>query len=418
MNSGYHEKKNSDENVSIYEIVMKNKELKKEIDDYILNPTFNSLKNILDNIDIGLLNPGVGDLFAKRLYGICDNTKIFILVAFFVVFALIPPMIAIIENNFLNPVLNIDTLHDYGYWNQYILGLSAILLMSCMYFGRLTFTLFELTLTRVFELTKKDWKEFKDWAENKIFKNKLIIFIPYMIAVPLSISLTKTYVFSTDNLWISVFGKTPTIAGWLIPVLIFTLYFLLIISVIRVIAVYLVLRRFFKLFRANVQPLHPDKCGGLAPLGRLSMRLNIGVFLFGIVSVVGVLVNVYHYNKPYFYIYNIYIILGYLISATILFFLPLTSAHKSMKNSKIHSLCILNSKFDEINEKLLNDKDIKTFPNEVAFKQLERIHKFHNMVSQMPVYPFNMKTVSSFIGSVVTPIMVLIVVEIIKKWII
>lgn len=313
----------------------------------------------------------------------------------------LPPGVAAVEGNFFNPGLKPDAAHDLGWWNQYALFLPTLLFTMAVYFSALPKTLLQLSAKGVVDVTIEDYNSFIASA-NTIFKHKVLVILPWVVGVVAGIGGYYFFAFhSQEPTWFSPSGLS--VAGWLIWPFSFLLYYVVASFVGRVVATFLVLRKFFRL-NARVQPLHPDGCGGLSPLGRLSMRLNFATFMFGIIAGLGVLTNVRIYGLSLFHPTNIAIVGGYVIGAGIAFFLPLFAAYRSMKLAKEATLLLVHRRFEGINRLILEDMSDAREINPQLIQDMENVHKVYEYAKQMPVYPFNIGIVSSFLGSVVAPL--------------
>ena len=106
------------------------------------------------------------------------------------------------------------------------------------------------------------------------------------------------------------------------------------------------LRRYFNVYRfeINVEPLHADRCCGLKRIGDVAMIVNTILFLFGIYLSLKVVDKIVVQGFPLWSdIGNPTLLLGYAILAPLMFFLPLTAAHKVMKDEKQRFLQIVSN---------------------------------------------------------------------------
>lgn len=401
-----------DQEIPIAEVIKRRPNMQSHLEGFLQHGTRPPLLQWLEDFGLKPLNPGIGDRLASILMGFSGYRALLPVFACLVL-AFIPQVMAIAEGNFYNPDLSLDGLHDIGYWTQFAIALPAIVVLLGMYFGRLPCTIFELILSNTFVLSKHQYAEFKRSAE-KIYENRLLVVAPYMVGIAVMLACGVFYHIIQQNTWHFISLRSDhRISYWLwigfklsiYSIMKFLLYYSLTLCILRIVATFFVLKKFFR-FSANIQPLHPDSCGGLSPLGSLSMRLNVGAFMFGIVSVLGVIANTSQYNLSLVHPMNLAVITAYIAGATVAFFLPLYSAHRRMTEAKYHTVQIINQRFEQINKELLAELADSREVNESKINQMEALRKVHEIASNMPVYPFNLKTVSSFVGSVLTPLLI------------
>jgi hypothetical protein len=351
----------------------------------------------LESVGLTPLNPGKGDRFVSFLIHSSSWRAIYISLAFISI-GLLNFVIAALEGNFFN------SIKDIGYWDL-IIALTAVVLTLCLYFGKLPWAILELILSNTIELSTRGYYEFKRTAEN-IYENRFIVWCPYITGLAAAILTTVIFGFRADNTWQAIsFSEHKTVAGWITPVLSFALYYLITVLALRILVTFFILMKFFE-FPTNIQPLHPDSCGGLYPLGSLSMKLNFGTFLFGLITAMGVLANIYTHKKPVFYPLNVLMVFSYFVCAVIIFFLPLYAAHRRMKEAKYQTLHDINKQFEKTNKELLVNLKEARKVNKAKVSELESLRKMYEIASKMPVYPFNLQIITSFLGSIIAPTIV------------
>jgi hypothetical protein len=354
-----------------------------------------------DQYGFDVISPCGRDRFASFIFGKpWKGLLISISVVLFAAF--VPVIIAIFAGNFVKPKpdLDLDAMHDLGYWN-FILSSLILMVALSVYFTELSRVLFELCTRKVFRVNKDQYNEFVRMG-NQTYSGLLITFIPWIIAFTVCIISLFVYQAGKTNTWHS-FKTTAgaAFAGWASIPFIFTANYILTSAVLRIVASFLVLSRFFK-FDASIQPLHPDGCGGLYPLGRLSMRLNTIVFGFGVICALGIFVNTTDYGLKIYHPMNILLMISYIIGSVVVFFLPLYSAHSSMQEARTRTIEAINNRFQRLNEEIVADMRQNKRPAMEKIQEIEEI-------------PFNTKIVTSFVGSMGLPILLFIIQKLVEK---
>ena len=225
----------------------------------------------------------------------------------------------------------------------------------------------------------------------------------YNMAIP-----TKVYAHDTWNsinypfCYVSVRFFTTLVYGILMPILATKLFIL--ISTLN--------NLFGRLKKCNglyVNPLHPDRAGGLGKLGKIALRLNLLSFFF-----IFYIIFVYFTFGMYF---------GLLISSFViimitifLFFLPLFQSHKAMKNEKNLLLINLSKKYEKINKELKallfsNSVDTEYFTGkyETTYDEHQKISDIYQHIEKLPTWPYDYKTLIRFFGTLIAPITPIII---------
>lgn len=169
--------------------------------------------------------------------------------------------------------------------------------------------------------------------------------------------------------------------------------------------------RFSKIFPLVIQPSHPDKAGGLKPLGSLifSMALilivaSLALAVLTIASQINnilyeVLTDLYsprlEVQAPY-YLYSTELLAKFALGITILlgfvvFLLPIFSTHRRMRSDKINLLTSLTDVGNKIArlEKQIQDVNLDYKQRDEAFAEIASLSKVYEVIYKTPVWPFD-----------------------------
>jgi len=183
----------------------------------------------------------------------------------------------------------------------------------------------------------------------------------------------------------------------------FITFYTLLMFLVRQIQVSVSINRFFKRFRANMNPLHPDESGGLRVLG--SYALNSA----GLVMFVGILLSLQYLSAqwgnaplgPEFLVE----VLIYLIAGPAVFFIPLMESHRQMLSARNKLLAEIAEEFEtlyqEIKNRLAKNEELAD-----VLVQLEAVEDLYNVVAKAPSWPFNAKILSRFGALIATPVLI------------
>ena len=180
------------------------------------------------------------------------------------------------------------------------------------------------------------------------------------------------------------------------------------------------LRSLFVTFTVYVRPLHPDRAGGLSPIGKFSLALSYAVTLVGLLVVTTPITRNYlAYGRFRFrWTNDTLVALGaYVIAAPIVFFAPLSATHRAMKNAKRQLLLQIAQRFETeyINIQNALDDDISGL--ESSLKALRELHLLHEMTSEFPVWPANLDSIARFAASLVSPIALAVAADLLSRFI-
>lgn len=184
-------------------------------------------------------------------------------------------------------------------------------------------------------------------------------------------------------------------------------------------------------FKVNLVILHPDDCMGLGPIGDMVksaatvlISISFVFFMWQVGSFYSVMtktglsplaslmrgfsdlqagITTKRQDLPTFGILAAWF--AYCFFSPLVFFAPLTSARDRMKINKETTLA-------QLGAKLVGAENIVEAEN---IKDTIEMSQHYRLVQQARVWPFNVKTVVSFIATLGTPLLLTILTEIVKK---
>lgn len=159
---------------------------------------------------------------------------------------------------------------------------------------------------------------------------------------------------------------------------------------------------------------HPDRCGGLAPLGNLCLWNALiistaGMHLGGWIILGPILPEPYRalaaFYKPLFST----LLIVPIILAGVSFFLPLWSVHQIMASKRTaieRQLDQLSQSIDRLARELLDRADeLDPADSEKMAKKLDRMRQIYQENQHVPVWPFNTRILAKFITSQSIPLL-------------
>lgn len=145
----------------------------------------------------------------------------------------------------------------------------------------------------------------------------------------------------------------------------------------------------------KIRPLSPDKAGGLSALAAFSLKMIL-VILPMIIPVI--LYSIFGELNPLFKA-GLFI---FIPAVCISFLYPLSGAHNAMVKFKRQELSVLSRKFNRVYDQFVRDirsKQLKVVPEDMAL--MEKLDQLYQKAESMPVWPFNLATLSKLGGVIV-----------------
>ncbi len=348
--------------------------------------------------------PGNRNRLARYIFSLKGYRILYaVLIALGIV--MIPVIFAYFDGNFINPALKADILGDYANMAFYFIGFPAMLVTAILYAGKFPEVLQQLRDNEIINTSDADWNRFKTRA-NEIYAKWYYTSGPHLIALVVTVSLFFVFRNPRNPIWYSLeTDEFVYLGGWAQLIVYYMTFYTFSLSLLNILATYRILKVLFAANRINVQPLHPDKCGGLAPLGALSRTLIYGIVFLGIIVALNVHFNYYQFGRELTNPLQISIMLGYLLMAYVIFFLPLHAAHKPMKRAKEEELKVIHHYIARFNKEIKKDFEEHRDIDAGALENFNNAREMYDITMQMPVYPYNVRTVVSFVSSVAVPVL-------------
>ncbi|MGB7874269.1 MAG: hypothetical protein WBL25_07780 [Anaerolineales bacterium] len=168
------------------------------------------------------------------------------------------------------------------------------------------------------------------------------------------------------------------------------------------------INKFFRTIDIEIAPLHPDKAGGLKPLGQYVVTIGLGIGIIGLALGISLLRSHMGLEKleDIFYI-NLGV---YLLVAPIFFFIPLIEAHRVMQKAKDNILVDIARQYESLYlstiQKMKNGD-----PLEKDLAQMDAIRKMYLIADGSPVWPFNINILSKFSAAVILPVILPVTID-------
>lgn len=311
-------------------------------------------------------------------------------------------LVALAEGNLINANLTLDLAHDIGWWNQFLLAFPTLIYIAGAYFGAFPRTLRQLTDAGVLQATNDDWKKVRRFTKAKL-TNTTFVLLPFVTGAAAA-ALTSNLLW-TEGTWYALEHHR---AGLLIPIHAFFLYFFMTFLALRLYSAFLILKMLFG-FNVNIQPFHPDGCGGLGSLMAQSEKLYWGMIAFGVITALGILSNTVVYGIDLLSIYNFLLYMAYALLTGIAFFLPLYALSDSMHAAKQKLLQSIRERYAALCEKHPDVAGGSTDYSDEHIADLEALKLLQRTARSMQVWPFNRGSLLRFACTTATPLLVVLI---------
>lgn len=201
--------------------------------------------------------------------------------------------------------------------------------------------------------------------------------------------------------------------------LVYAFYYTLIgLIVLRILMAIVWFNRLFRRFDVRVKVLHPDKAGGLSPLGVFSVKIGYLTGVYGMTLVVISLSTNYlttgrvypNLDLPF-----VVAVLLYLVLAPVAFFAPIGSAHAAMARARHDFALKLSEHFDAEFAALEASLDLEGKVIRKNLDRIQRLQELHALTSGFPVWPFNVESMVRFITSILSPVLVIVITVLIER---
>lgn len=301
-------------------------------------------------------------------------------------------------------------LRDYNMVMGCLISLPFLLILHLKERNLIPKTLFELCDQGVISIDSKNADELIDkWTKKFARINLWGLFIGIIVVIIVAIFNRMMLLDLHGAAWQTV--NTPTdrlyVLGWLfIGFQVAPIFFIMVQIVIRE---YYFVALFFDLSKAgdlNIQPLHPDRIGGLKPIANVGIHYQLGVAMVGInIGTLIVTINIVGTNAI---LYSILAVLFYIIVAPFAFVAPLIPFRPHMVKAKRDYLRRIANRFSAELEPTLSQIDQGLVKTDELDK-LQKLSEFHKTISQFPEWPFDIATIRKFVAVFVSPLISLLI---------
>ncbi len=252
--------------------------------------------------------------------------------------------------------------------------------------------------------------ESKVTAQTPLFK--VLRYAGHAVGVLYALYALKSHYFAVDTYTFDIWSSQNHLVnlafrtayevilfGLVIPALFYK--FLVVLHIVRS-----AFRRLTESHVIRVRPLSPDNAGGLGAVGKYSLKM-VYVLLPGVVPLA-----LYVMLLPFTPIILIAFIV-YIPLLILVFFYPLSGAHQAMKQHKVIELEFLAQEFNRVYDTFIDRLGSEAFRIDdeaaQAAELMGKLEELYDKAAKMPVWPFNVQTLTRFGATVAIPVLVFLV---------
>jgi hypothetical protein len=154
----------------------------------------------------------------------------------------------------------------------------------------------------------------------------------------------------------------------------------------------------------DVKPLHPDRSGGLKPIGELCLSINKIIFVFGFGLSLWFILPHPETSDTILQLY----LAAYVLAGVFFFFYPLWTVHDAMRSQKASLLDEISSKINLAYKEAYKEIRKKKSPVDTAkLEGIQALDILYERADNMPVWPFDVDTLMKFFTTIALPFLLI-----------
>lgn len=308
------------------------------------------------------------------------------------------------------PGLRLTFLRDLNIAFTFLVSFPTLLLLLVTDDRLLRVSLKEVQEDEIIALKASDAEELNaTWYRIFRIVNLLCQTVGLLVALGLAWLTCRVYLAATAGFWIARGGRLEQPVGSVYIACIVALYTVILLYVARSLTVSWLLWRVVRRATVRLLPFHPDGSGGLSCVGRLGLRNQVTLSVLGLNIAILALVSLRMLSPgPSVYALIFAAAAVYCILGPILFLGPLLPFRSGMLRTKREwardAVAVLRGDIDRLRGK------VRRGEFEAADEAiLDRLRKLGNVVDELPVWPFDGRTLRRFATAYAIPLAVPII---------
>jgi hypothetical protein len=332
----------------------------------------------------------------------------------------IPPLvIALVSGHNITQVTNelaLPYLHDINMMTALWICLPAFIVLYARDTGYIAEIMTSLAKDGPAKWTVEGARAFRDHRQDiyKIWNKRSAIICLFLTLVVIFLNIL-TIIQTPGKAWVSIDVGTrfASYEGyWFLAVQLLCYWFMVFYQIARMIMGMYLLSAYArhtssetKTLKLEINPLHPDRVGGLRPIARLGLQNQTMVAILSIN--LGALIVVLDTIGSIMW-------MGWLAAATYIvvapavFIGPLLPFRKHVLNAKHSYLSRIAKQFKQDLDATLDDQDDAQRDSE-RLDRIERLTHIHERISRLPEWPLDTSTITKSVGVFMSPVVSVLV---------
>lgn len=301
--------------------------------------------------------------------------------------------------------LRLPFLHDWNIALMFLLSFPCVMVLTLTDQHALTSALARVQAdgTVTISLDAADGLRSR-WEQRFLIANVIGQAVGLAVGLGLVFFNYSAYAPASTGYWIADQGRLEPV-GFVFLYCIFLFYAIIPVYVVRLICVSLFLRDLVAHATLRLLPFHPDRSGGLRPMGQLGLRNQYGLTVLGLNVVSLVIVSTLYLSVPTTLLGLIVTAaIAYIILGPIVFMGPLLPFRGGMLRTK-------NELMGEVAQRLR--VELQRLRSELAHglitkedeELVDRLRKVGGVIDELPVWPFDANTLRKFLTAYVLPVL-------------
>jgi len=225
-----------------------------------------------------------------------------------------------------------------------------------------------------------------------------------VIIIALLISLffnIFAYIYQADG-WLGINGGITAIYARIFIVINF---FMIGLVFYKSIVTFVALKKILKL-ELIVQPIHPDRAGGLKPFGNLSLAV---FYFLTLVSIYFSLLIMLDKGVKEHLVYYVPVFMLYYVTTPLLLFLSLSNARRQMVATKSDMLKRLSFAFSQNYRTMVESSPTQGEFDLSVVEDMRKIHSVYIAVEKMPTLPLSIGNITRFFTTNLIPVFIVVI---------
>lgn len=299
-------------------------------------------------------------------------------------------------------------LYDWNIAFALLVSLPAVIVFTMSDHAALATALSRIQQDGILVIPESQAQELsRKWGPRFTKINSLSLVAGTLVGIVLVVGNINAYSQPGVGFWVDFTDPRPgaLLVGCVFLYCIVVLYFSTIVYVIRSIAIAFFLNDVVDGAQLRMLPFHPDRCGGLRPVGSFGLRNQYVLSILGlnVVLLAGVTFGYLTIPSSLFALVT-GAALAYMLLGPLVFMGPLLSFRTGMVRTKAELL-------GEVAQRLR--RELQRLRRELAEGELrqedeeliDRLRKVGGVIDELPVWPFDAHTLRRFFAAYVTPLL-------------